>query len=394
MADVETTNKDAELRVSDLEDEDDLEVISAVVEDNNTTATNLFPNNNDTNIKQDTSSESLQQEQEQQKQHSSPPTETEDDRRSSGWSGFFGKRFGKGETVTQQKKKDWTKEQEAFSRFKTSAANTFSQMGTRMGESGSLLYEASKRRAQATAESLKKIRIFKTPLESLCKGESANYPCPRLLLVCCTAIASSGLSCQDIFKLDPPEELVTAVLNILHYGHGAVLPPAGATPEVLAGVIKKFLLELMEPLLTFKLSEEWIAAADDFSKIKMIIQQLPAVNRNVLELLLDCFHRISANAGENNMDSDTLAEAVVPCLLWRIPNQTTESSKKVQKTPGSIVRRLSKNSGSEGETPEHRVASSDGEDTAKHTNRVEITGEEFQKLIKVMSFMISNYKTE
>lgn len=38
-------------------------------------------------------------------------------------------------------------------------------MGTRMGEGGSFLLEASKRRAQATAETLKKIRIFKTPLE-------------------------------------------------------------------------------------------------------------------------------------------------------------------------------------------------------------------------------------
>lgn len=38
-------------------------------------------------------------------------------------------------------------------------------MGNRMGESGSFIYEASKRRAQATADSLKKIRIFKTPLE-------------------------------------------------------------------------------------------------------------------------------------------------------------------------------------------------------------------------------------
>lgn len=32
MADVETSNNDAELRVSDLEEDEDLEVISAVVE--------------------------------------------------------------------------------------------------------------------------------------------------------------------------------------------------------------------------------------------------------------------------------------------------------------------------------------------------------------------------
>ena len=35
-------------------------------------------------------------------------------------------------------------------------------------------------------------------------------------------------------------------------GHGAVLPPAGTSPHVLACVIKLFLLTLPEPLLTYK----------------------------------------------------------------------------------------------------------------------------------------------
>lgn len=193
-------------------------------------------------------------------------------------------------------------------------------------------------------------------------------------------------------------------------GHGAVLPPAGATPEVLAGVIKKFLSELMEPLFTFKLVEEWIGAAEDFSKIKMIIQQLPAVNRNVLELLLDCLHRVSANAEENNMDPDTLAEALVPCLIWRAPKPSTESSKKVEffkllffdffqvsLNSGSIVRRFSKTSESEGEEggmKEEGVGASEGDDSVKNILKVEIQGEEFQKLIAVVSFMIANYKAE
>lgn len=91
-------------------------------------------------------------------------------------------------------------------------------------------------------------------------------PCPRLLLVCCTAIASSGLSTEDIFRHDAPEELVRAVLahfakgpkssfehkNILVLGNGAVLPQIGATPDVLATVTKRFLNDLAEPLLTYR----------------------------------------------------------------------------------------------------------------------------------------------
>lgn len=193
-----------------------------------------------------------------------------------------------------------------------------------------------------------------------------------------------------------------------------MLPPAGATPEVLAGVIKKFLSELMEPLFTFKLVEEWIEAAGDFSRIKMIIQQLPAVNRNVLELLLDCLHRVSANAEENKMDPDTLAEALVPCLIWRAPKPSSEPSKKVEifkflkfmffqvsLNSGSIVRRFSRTSESEGEEGVMKeekqgegVGASDGDDSVKNTVKVEIQGEEFQKLVAVVSFMIANYKAE
>ena len=39
--------------------------------------------------------------------------------------------------------------------------------------------------------------------------------------------------------------------------NGAVLPPSGATPAVLLGVVKKFLIEMDEPLLTYKYSMAW-----------------------------------------------------------------------------------------------------------------------------------------
>ena len=38
-------------------------------------------------------------------------------------------------------------------------------MGTRFNEGSAYLYEASKRTAHATAENLRKIRLFKTPIE-------------------------------------------------------------------------------------------------------------------------------------------------------------------------------------------------------------------------------------
>ena len=83
----------------------------------------------------------------------------------------------------EQKKRDWTKEQEALAKFKTSAVrqasmwitlkvtlccSTLSHVGSKFNEGGTYLLEASKRTAQATAENLKKIRLLKTPIEVVC----------------------------------------------------------------------------------------------------------------------------------------------------------------------------------------------------------------------------------
>eukprot|EP00210_Caulerpa_lentillifera_P000852 g825.t1 len=394
---METETKESDSRMLGLGEEEDLEVVSEVVKT------------------QQASSSVVHNAGHQLPEHSHPlPAATvstansnESQKNTSTWSSLFGKRFGiKREgfgvdsSTTAQKRKDWSKDQETFSRFKESAVNTFTQMSNRMGEGGSYLYEASKRRAQATAENLKKIRIFKTPLESLCKAESTNSPCPRVMLICCTAIAANGLSCQDIFKLDPPEDVVIAVSDHILKSNGAELLPPGAKAEVLAAVIKRFLSELMEPLLTYRLCEDWISAGDDLGKLKLIVNQLPEVNKNVLGLLLDCLHRISANAAENNMHTDALAKALAPCLLWRAP-KPNESSKKVFGTSGSISGMFSRTSSNEGKdlsmkdlSQDSPAASGDETETAKYVKKVELHEEELQKFSKLLSILIASYKAK
>ena len=53
-------------------------------------------------------------------------------------------------------------------------------------------------------------------------------------------------------KVLPRSTLCGALSETRRAGHGAVLPPAGTSPHVLACVIKLFLLTLPEPLLTYK----------------------------------------------------------------------------------------------------------------------------------------------
>ena len=55
-------------------------------------------------------------------------------------------------------------------------------------------------------------------LQAMCKQESAQRPCPRAILICCTAIVSSGLYEEGIFKDEAPSELVHYLLGAFEEG--------------------------------------------------------------------------------------------------------------------------------------------------------------------------------
>jgi len=54
---------------------------------------------------------------------------------------------------------------QTINKLKTSAADTLSKVGSKAAEGSAWVWEASKNTAQATADSLKKLKLFGTPLE-------------------------------------------------------------------------------------------------------------------------------------------------------------------------------------------------------------------------------------
>ena len=64
-------------------------------------------------------------------------------------------------------------------------------------------------------------------MQGICKHEAAQRPCPRIALVCCSALVSSGLHEEGLFQKDAPDDLVHFLLGAFEEGCGAVLPPPG-----------------------------------------------------------------------------------------------------------------------------------------------------------------------
>ena len=55
-------------------------------------------------------------------------------------------------------------------------------------------------------------------LQSVCKNETSTRPCPRLVLVCCTALVTRGLETEGLFLEEAPQDLVQSMLGTFQEG--------------------------------------------------------------------------------------------------------------------------------------------------------------------------------
>lgn len=60
--------------------------------------------------------------------------------------------------------------------------------------------------------------LEKLVLQVICKQEHAQRPCPRTILVLCTALCTNGLYQEGVFKEDAPSELVFYLLGAMQDG--------------------------------------------------------------------------------------------------------------------------------------------------------------------------------
>lgn len=61
-------------------------------------------------------------------------------------------------------------------------------------------------------------------MQTLCKNEAANRPCPRIVLVCCTALVTGGLSAEGLFQQEASEDLVHFLFGAFEAGWSNCLP--------------------------------------------------------------------------------------------------------------------------------------------------------------------------
>ncbi|XP_011300723.1 rho GTPase-activating protein 44-like isoform X2 [Fopius arisanus] len=93
-------------------------------------------------------------------------------------------------------------------------------------------------------------------------------------------------------------------------------------PHVIAGALKSYLRELPEPLLTYKLYAEWMAAAKiTQSDIRLralweVLHKLPPANLENLRFLIKFLAVLTKNSDVNKMSPQNIAIVIAPNLIW------------------------------------------------------------------------------
>ncbi|XP_076242658.1 rho GTPase-activating protein 44 isoform X2 [Calliopsis andreniformis] len=93
-------------------------------------------------------------------------------------------------------------------------------------------------------------------------------------------------------------------------------------PHVIAGALKSYLRELPEPLLTYKLYSEWMAAAKithNDARLRAlweVLHKLPPANLENLRFLIKFLAVLTKNQDINKMSPQNIAIVIAPNLIW------------------------------------------------------------------------------
>uniref|UniRef100_A0AAQ5Y316 Rac GTPase-activating protein 1 n=1 Tax=Amphiprion ocellaris TaxID=80972 RepID=A0AAQ5Y316_AMPOC len=143
---------------------------------------------------------------------------------------------------------------------------------------------------------------------------------PALVIYCIKEIERRGLHEVGLYRVSGQERMVKELKEKLI--RGKTLPPLNKVEDinVITGVLKDFLRNLPEPLLTFHLNKAFMEAAeiqDDGNSLAMLYQtvsELPQPNRDTLACLMIHLQKVSQSV-DTKMDVNNLARVFGPTLV-------------------------------------------------------------------------------
>lgn len=161
-------------------------------------------------------------------------------------------------------------------------------------------------------------KVFGVPLGSLVTSECKI---PVVLDRLITTIEMHGLYTEGIYRKSGVSSKVRELKAKMEDSHQTEVNFEDYQMHVLASVLKGFLREMPEPLLTFDCYEDFLRAAslteqqDRISTLFDILKKLPKCNFDLMERLIFHLARVALHEEVNRMNAGALAIVFAPCIL-------------------------------------------------------------------------------
>ncbi|GLV35038.1 Rho GTPase activating protein at 92B [Carabus blaptoides fortunei] len=162
--------------------------------------------------------------------------------------------------------------------------------------------------------------VYGCSLEEHLRLSKRQIALPLELCVC--ALWELGMTEEGLFRVAGGTSRVRRMK--LSLDSGCFSPPLQheyRDVHVIASALKSYLRELPEPLLTYKLHDEWIKAVkypteeQRLDAISQVLGRLPSPNFDNLRYLMKFLSELSKNS-QNKMTSSNIAIVMAPNLLW------------------------------------------------------------------------------
>ncbi|KAM7116817.1 rho GTPase-activating protein 8 isoform 1-T1 [Molossus nigricans] len=159
------------------------------------------------------------------------------------------------------------------------------------------------------------------------KDKNQGELIPPVLRFTVTYLREKGLRTEGLFRRSANVQTVREVQRLYNQGKAVNFDDYGDV-HVPAVVLKTFLRELPQPLLTFKAYEQILGITSVESSLRVtrcrqILQSLPEHNLAVLSYLMGFLHEVSRESLCNKMNSSNLACVFGLNLIW--PSQGVSS---------------------------------------------------------------------
>lgn len=159
---------------------------------------------------------------------------------------------------------------------------------------------------------------------------------------------SIGLEQEGLFRLSGNSAELMAVKDAYDKSGGDGIVLESYSPHVIADILKTFLRELPEPLLTYAHYESFLQlhTIDDertfFLKLRALVASLPQANLAVLKYLVTFLAKVKKQHRINRMDYHNLATVFAPIILRRKDEGDPKRMMQESKSTIFIVKQLLK----------------------------------------------------